>query len=52
MIYNCIVCEYSYDEELGCERSHVPPGTKVEDLTDDWTCPECGVSKEYLIEEK
>ncbi|CWP16418.1 rebredoxin [Neisseria meningitidis] len=29
-----------------------PPGTKFEDIPDDWKCPECGVGKEdfYLLD--
>lgn len=50
MIFKCLVCEYTYDESEGCERSLIPAGTKVEDLPDDWTCPDCGVGKEYLME--
>ncbi|MEM4736094.1 MAG: rubredoxin [Candidatus Thorarchaeota archaeon] len=44
--YECLVCGYVYDEELGDEDSGIAPGTKFEDLPDDWVCPMCGASKE------
>lgn len=44
--YRCNVCGYIYDEALGDPDSGIQPGTKFEDLPDDWTCPVCGVTKE------
>lgn len=44
--YQCIVCGFIYDEAEGCEVDGIPPGTKWEDVPDDWVCPECGVAKE------
>lgn len=44
--YKCIVCDHIYDEALGDPDSGIKPGTKFEDLPSDWSCPECGVSKE------
>lgn len=44
--YQCVVCEYIYDEALGDPDSGIKPGTKFEDIPDDWSCPECGVTKE------
>ncbi len=44
--YQCNVCGYVYDPERGDETQSVPPGTPFEDLPEDWSCPECGVSKE------
>ena len=41
--YECIVCGWIYDEALGCPEEGIAPGTKWEDIPDDWTCPECGV---------
>jgi len=39
-----------YDENEGDPESDVPPGTKWEDLPDDWVCPVCGASKEEFEE--
>ena len=35
-----------YDESLGDPEHNIAPGTKFEDLPDDWVCPECGIGKE------
>lgn len=43
--YQCIVCGYVYDEAAGIPDDGIAPGTKWEDIPDDWECPECGVSK-------
>lgn len=44
--YQCIVCGWIYDEALGCPEEGLPAGTRWEDIPNDWTCPDCGVSKE------
>ncbi|OAU94322.1 Rubredoxin [Moraxella catarrhalis] len=44
--YQCIVCGWIYDEALGCPEEGLAPGTRWEDVPDDWLCPECGVGKE------
>lgn len=44
--YVCSVCGYEYDEELGDPDHGIAPGTKWEDLPEDFTCPLCGVGKE------
>jgi len=46
--YVCKVCGYVYDPEKGDSTSGIAPGTAFEDLPEDWTCPECGVGKEYF----
>lgn len=43
--YICIVCGYVYDEAVGDPDNGVEPGTKFEDIPDDWVCPLCGVTK-------
>ena len=43
--WECIVCAWVYDEVEGDPDSGIEPGTKWEDIPDDWVCPECGVSK-------
>ncbi|MCU4371237.1 rubredoxin RubA [Acinetobacter ursingii] len=42
--YQCIVCGWIYDESEGWPQDGIAPGTKW-DIPDDWTCPDCGVSK-------
>lgn len=44
--YECTVCGYIYDPELGDPDNGIKPGTAFEDLPDDWVCPECGAGKD------
>ena len=50
--YVCKVCGYVYDPEKGDPDSGVAPGSKFEDIPDDWVCPICGVGKEDFEKEK
>ncbi|WP_019569835.1 FAD-dependent oxidoreductase [Thioalkalivibrio sp. ALE11] len=43
--YICRVCGYIYDEAKGDPDSGLPPGTRFEDIPDDWYCPDCNVTK-------
>lgn len=43
--WQCKVCPYVYDPELGDPDNGIPPGTSFEDLPDDWLCPECVLGK-------
>ncbi len=47
--YECEVCGYIYDPEIGDPDSDIAPGTKFEDLPEDWCCPDCGVTKEDFV---
>jgi rubredoxin len=40
-----------YDPELGDPDNGVEPGTKWEDVPDDWECPVCGASKDDFEKE-
>jgi len=44
--YLCLLCGYIYDEEQGAEEEGIAPGTRWQDLPDDWVCPECGAMKD------
>jgi flavin reductase (DIM6/NTAB) family NADH-FMN oxidoreductase RutF/rubredoxin len=44
--YECTVCGYIYDPELGDPDSGIKPGTPFEELPDDWVCPVCGAAKD------
>ena len=46
--YECIVCGLIYDEALGWPEDGIEPGTRWDDVPDDWLCPECGVGKEAV----
>lgn len=41
----CRACGLIYDEEQGDADSGLAPGTRFEDIPDDWVCPLCGVVK-------
>lgn len=43
--WECIVCGLIYDEKEGWPEDGIAPGTKWEDVPEDWTCPDCGVGK-------
>ena len=51
--WECIVCGLVYDEARGWPDDGIPPGTRWEDVPEDWLCPDCGVGKEdfELLEE-
>lgn len=52
MKYICNVCGYEYDEDLGDPDNGIEPGTKWEDVPDDYECPLCGVGKDdFSLEE-
>lgn len=44
--YICTVCDWVYDPEIGDPEHGIAPGTKFEDIPEDWVCPLCGVGKE------
>lgn len=43
--WQCIVCGHIYDESKGDPEHGIAPGTRWEDVPDDWECPDCGVAK-------
>ena len=49
--YVCSICGYVYDEEADDPENGIEPGTKWEDLPDDWACPLCGAGKDMFEEE-
>jgi flavin reductase (DIM6/NTAB) family NADH-FMN oxidoreductase RutF/rubredoxin len=44
--YQCAACGYIYDPAKGDPDSRIQPGTKFEDIPDDWICPVCGAQKQ------
>jgi rubredoxin len=50
--WECVACGYIYDEELGDEEEGFAPGTRFEDIDNDWYCPDCGATKEMFVEMK
>ncbi|MBR0135267.1 MAG: rubredoxin [Clostridia bacterium] len=51
MKYVCDACGWVYDEELGDPENGIAPGTKFEDLPEDFACPLCGVGKDMFTAE-
>jgi len=43
--YQCSVCGYIYEPELGDPDGDIAPGTPFEELPEDWVCPICGAAK-------
>ena len=48
MKYTCEVCNWEYDETTGDTDIDIAPGTKWEDIPEDFLCPLCGVGKEHF----
>ena len=44
--YQCSVCNYIYDPQLGDPDGGIAPGTPFEKIPDNWVCPVCGASKQ------
>ncbi|PHZ84594.1 FAD-dependent oxidoreductase [Paremcibacter congregatus] len=44
--WRCLVCDLIYDEAEGWPDDGIAPGTRWEDVPEDWACPYCGVGKE------
>ena len=49
--YECEPCGYIYDEAKGDEEQGLAPGTKWEDVPEDFVCPLCGVGKDQFEEQ-
>lgn len=44
--WQCITCGFIYDEAEGYPEEGIAPGTRWEDVPEDWVCPECGTPKD------
>ncbi len=49
--YICSVCGFVYDEAKGIPEAGITPGTKWEELPDNWVCPLCGATKAEFKEQ-
>ena len=47
--WECVVCDFVYDEAMGLPAEGIAPGTPWEDVPDDWMCPDCGVTKASFV---
>ena len=48
--YVCDACGWVYDEAAGAPDLGIAPGTKFEDLPEDFACPLCGVGTDMFSE--
>lgn len=46
--FECTVCNYIYDPNLGDPDNGIEPGTEFEKIPADWVCPECGAGKDMF----
>lgn len=49
-LMRCVICDYVYDETIGDQENGITPGTKWEDVPEDWVCPLCYVGKDQFEE--
>ena len=47
--YVCTICDYVYDPAVGDPENGIAPGTRFEDLPEDWVCPLCGAPKSEFV---
>ena len=48
--YVCSICSYIYDEKRGEPHRGIKPGTKFEDLPDDYSCPVCALDPKIRVQ--
>ena len=51
MKYICDVCGWVYEEVEGAEEHGIAPGTKWDNIPDDFVCPLCSVGKDQFSKE-
>jgi rubredoxin len=51
-IYICRVCGYIYNESKGDPAHGIQPGTKWDEIPDNWRCPKCGETKDSFFMEE
>ena len=48
-VWQCRTCGYLYDESEGDPLEGLAPGTRWEDVPEDWICPMCGTPKSEAV---
>ena len=48
-LWICKVCGWIYDASIGDADSGIAPGTRFEDIPEDWVCPDCLVTKSDFV---
>lgn len=49
--FACAACGWMYNRDVGAPQFEVEPGTKFEDLPDNFECPQCGTPKAAFSEQ-
>ena len=44
-VWQCVACAFIYAEAEGLPEEGIAPGTRWEDVPEDWSCPDCYASK-------
>jgi rubredoxin len=47
--WQCSMCGHIYDEAEGDAATGIAPGTRWEDVPEDWSCPDCGSPKADFV---
>jgi rubredoxin len=50
--WECTVCGYIYDPEIGDPEHGIKLGTPFENLPEDWICPVCGAPKDQFVKKE
>ncbi|SDH85390.1 rubredoxin [Desulfosporosinus hippei] len=50
--FKCSICGYTYDEAAGLPEKGIAPGTRWEDIPQDFVCPLCGALRTVFEELK
>jgi rubredoxin len=50
--YICLFCGFIYEEAKGMPEHGIAPGTRWEDVPEDWECPDCGNDKAAFVMEE
>lgn len=46
--YQCVLCDYIYDPQQGDPETGIGPGTRFDELPENWCCPTCGAGMEFF----
>ena len=47
--FECKVCWYVYDPDVGDEVWHIPPGVAFAALPGHWSCPQCSTTRDQFL---
>lgn len=47
--WQCFFCGFIYEESAGIPAEGIAPGTRWEDIPEEWYCPQCGAAKTDFV---